>query len=82
MVLVITALISSLDGISSYGFIANHVTAKIVTKVIEVTLPLRISKNLCHPFHALSWTIALPWTFFSLDEEGYMLLPILPVVHI
>jgi hypothetical protein len=36
IVLGITALIAALAGIS-YGMVANHVTAKILTKVVEGT---------------------------------------------
>jgi ribonuclease HI len=48
-----TALVAALAGIS-YGIIANHVTAKNLTKVIEdisdqVGLAIRACKGLCRP---------------------------------
>jgi hypothetical protein len=60
LVLGITALIAALVGIS-YGVIANHITARNLTKLVEGTsdqvgLAIKECKGLCHPLPVWSWT--------------------------
>jgi hypothetical protein len=86
IILGITALIAALAAIS-YMVIANHVTAKNLTKVVEDTsdqVGLAI-KDMQRSLLSLAFMVmdhCLILHFLLAEQGGYVPSPILPVVHI